>query len=187
MSAKEKIREAAHTLFYNHGIHATGIDSIIKRAGVAKQSFYNHFVSKQCLVLDYLALRHQQWLDLYARRLEQAKTPQDRILAVYDAYQDHAEKKYENGFRGCGLLNAAAEFPVDSLERRCVAEQKAQIQQFIESALCELSSIESENAALLAQEFAFLLEGSISLAGLSGHSALIELARHSVAQRLEAL
>ena len=187
MSAKEKIREAAHTLFYNQGIHATGIDSIIKLAGVAKQSIYNHFVSKQCLVLDYLALRHQQWLDLYAIRLQLTVTPQDRILEIYDAYQDHAERPYKNGFRGCGLLNAAAEFPVDSLERRCVAEQKAQIQQFIETALCEIPSVNAERAGLLAQEFAFLLEGSISLAGLSGHPALLQRTKQIITQRLECL
>ena len=187
MSAKEKIRQAAHSLFYNQGIHATGIDSIIKLAGVAKQSFYNHFVSKQCLVLDYLALRHQQWLDLYAIRLQQTMTPQDRILAIYDAYQDHAEKPYENGFRGCGLLNAAAEFPVDSLERRCVAEQKAQIEQFILTALNEIPSISPDAAQQLTQEVAFLLEGCISLAGLRGHPALLQQAKQIIAQRLESL
>lgn len=33
------------------------------------------------------------------------------MMAVFSAYKDHAEYAYENGFRGCGLLNAAAEFP----------------------------------------------------------------------------
>ncbi|MBT0721041.1 TetR/AcrR family transcriptional regulator [Tatumella sp. TA1] len=187
MSAKQKIRDAAHTLFYNQGIHATGIDSIIKRAGVAKQSFYNHYTSKQELVLDYLDLRHQQWLDLYALRLQHATSARDRILAVYDAYQDHAEHRYENGFRGCGLLNAAAEFPVASPERQRVAEQKAQIQRFIEVALADLKPTLGDQAGYLAQEFAFLLEGSISLAGLTGHSALITQAKASVEQRLEVL
>ena len=149
MSAKEKIRQAAHSLFYNRGIHATGIDRIIKLADVAKQRFYNHFMSKQCLVLDYLALRHQQWLDLYVIRLQQTITPPNRILMIYDAYQEHAEKSYINGFRGCGLLNAAAEFPVDSLERRCVAEQKTQIEQFILTALNEIPSVPSDAAQRL--------------------------------------
>lgn len=187
MSAKEKIRDAAHTLFYNQGIHATGIDSIIKLAGVAKQSFYNHFVSKQCLVLDYLALRHQQWLDLYTVRLQQTSTPQERILAIYDAYRDHAEQPYKNGFRGCGLLNAAAEFPVDSVERQCVAEQKRQIEQFIIDALCECPTVNVDSAQQLAQEFAFLLEGSISLAGLKGDAALLQRAKQIIADRLASL
>ncbi|WP_241622622.1 TetR/AcrR family transcriptional regulator [Rosenbergiella australiborealis] len=187
MSTKQKIRDTAHCLFYNDGIHATGIDRIIKQAGVAKQSFYNHFTSKHSLVMDYLDLRHQQWLDLYTARLTVANTPQERILAVYDAYQDHAEAHYLKGFRGCGLLNAAAEFPADSPERQQVSRYKAQIQQFIEHALLDLIPDRPEFAAILAYEFAFLLEGSISLAGLASRPALIQLAKHSVTQRLEVL
>lgn len=33
------------------------------------------------------------------------------MLAVLDAYADHAAAAYEQGFRGCSLLNAAAELP----------------------------------------------------------------------------
>ena len=37
------------------------------------------------------------------------------MLAVFDAYADHANLAYEHGFRGCGLLNAAAELPAGDL------------------------------------------------------------------------
>ena len=40
---------------------------------------------------------------------ERSEASQARILAVVDAYADHANFAYERGFRGCGLLNAAAE------------------------------------------------------------------------------
>ena len=42
-SAKEKILDAAATLFYNDGIANTGINAITDRAGVAKMSLYNNF------------------------------------------------------------------------------------------------------------------------------------------------
>lgn len=34
----EKLLSAARVLFYNHGINGTGIDSIVKRADVAKKA-----------------------------------------------------------------------------------------------------------------------------------------------------
>jgi AcrR family transcriptional regulator len=94
------------------GVAATGIDTITAEAGVAKMSLYNNFSSKADLVRAYLEARHEEWLALYQRRLEQASDPRAGALAVFDAYADHAALAYENGFRGCGLLNAAAELPV---------------------------------------------------------------------------
>ena len=49
-SAHDRLMEAARTLFYNHGIGGTGIDSIVQRAGVAKKSLYNNFPSKNALL-----------------------------------------------------------------------------------------------------------------------------------------
>lgn len=109
--ARERLLQAAAELFYDAGISATGIDAIIQRAGVAKQSLYNNFASKAELVATYLEHRHAEWLGLYDKRLEKAASPMDGILAIFDAYRDHAEFAYEHGFRGCGLLNAAAELP----------------------------------------------------------------------------
>ncbi len=37
-TAYEKLLSAARILFYNHGINGTGIDAIVKRAGVAKKA-----------------------------------------------------------------------------------------------------------------------------------------------------
>ncbi|MEX6113796.1 TetR/AcrR family transcriptional regulator [Providencia stuartii] len=57
--------ETAGILFYNEGIAATGIDTIAKKAGVAKKSLYNNFSSKAELVTTYIRLRHEEWLALY--------------------------------------------------------------------------------------------------------------------------
>lgn len=130
-SAKEKILDAAATLFYNDGIANTGINAITDRAGVAKMSLYNNFPTKSDLIATYIQARHQEWLDLYAKRLVHADTPFERILAVFDAYQDHAEYAYEKGFRGCGLLNAAAEFPAASPERLAVKQHKDEVEQIL--------------------------------------------------------
>ncbi|MCQ6294631.1 TetR/AcrR family transcriptional regulator, partial [Bacillus cereus] len=86
----EKLLQAAATRFYDRGITATGIATIIAEAGVAKKSLYNNFASKADLVDAYIEERHQEWLDLHAVRSAAAATPADRVLAVFDAYLDHA-------------------------------------------------------------------------------------------------
>lgn len=79
---------------------ATGIDTITAEAGVAKMSLYNNFSSKGDLVMAYLDARHEEWMGLYRRRLEEARDRHGGVLAVFDAYADHAAFAYEHGFRG---------------------------------------------------------------------------------------
>ena len=44
-TARQKILDAAATLFYNDGITATGINTVTAKADVAKMSLYNNFSS----------------------------------------------------------------------------------------------------------------------------------------------
>ncbi|MFX4955249.1 TetR/AcrR family transcriptional regulator [Acinetobacter baumannii] len=175
-TARQKILDAAATLFYNDGITATGINTVTAKADVAKMSLYNNFSSKGELVDAYIAARHQEWLDLYQKRLEKTKTAKEAILAVFDAYQDHAEFAYEKGFRGCGLLNAAAEFPANSSGRNAVRQHKEQVEAIVAEHLNRLLK-DSQRVSYIASQLSFLLEGSMARAGLEGSSSQLQLAR----------
>lgn len=175
-TARQKILDAAATLFYNDGITATGINTVTAKADVAKMSLYNNFSSKGELVDAYIAARHQEWLDLYQKRLEKTKTAKEAILAVFDAYQDHAEFAYEKGFRGCGLLNAAAEFPANSSGRNAVRQHKEQVEAIVAEHLNHLLK-DSQRVSYIASQLSFLLEGSMARAGLEGSSRQLQLAR----------
>lgn len=179
-SARERLLGAAAVLFYSDGIAGTGIDAIVKRAGVAKKSLYNNFDSKAALVAAYLEARHAEWLALYETRLTRAFTPEARVLAVFLAYQDHAEWVYECGFRGCGLLNAAAELPAGHDGRAVVLRHKRQVESLLAAPLGELTGDEA-TALRLAQQLAFLLEGAMVRAGLEGHSRCVREA-HDMAR-----
>lgn len=183
-SAKEKILDAAAVLFYNDGIANTGINAITERAGVAKMSLYNNFPTKSDLIATYIQARHQEWLDLYAKRLMHAQTPFERILAVFDAYQDHAEYAYEKGFRGCGLLNAAAEFPAASPERMAVKQHKDEVEQIVLVHLGEM--LQDQNKVQeLALLISFVLEGSIARAGLEGNGNKVHAAKQMIVRLLQ--
>lgn len=185
-SARDRLLKAAGILFYNNGINGTGIDAIVQRAGVAKKSLYNNFASKADLVNQYLQARHAEWLGLYARRVQQAATPRQKVLAVFDAYQDHAEDAYERGFRGCGLLNAAAELTAGDAGRQAVRHHKEEVQAILAAHLSELIA-DDARAAHMARQMAFLLEGAMARAGLEGSSALVVEARRMASDMLEAL
>jgi AcrR family transcriptional regulator len=186
-TAREKLLKAAAVLFYENGISGTGIDAIIARAGVAKKSLYNNFSSKADLVHQYLTIRHAELLAFYESRLATARTPRDKVLAVFDAYQDHAEFAYERGFRGCGLLNAAAELTVGDIGRDAVRLHKEEVEGLIATHLTELLNGDAARAKALARQLAFLLEGAISRAGLEGNSDLVLQARAITSDMLDTL
>lgn len=186
-SARDKLLRAAAALFYENGIAGTGIDAIVERAGVAKKSLYNNFASKADLVSQYLTVRHGEWLDLYYARLATAQSPQEKVLAVFDAYQDHAEYAYERGFRGCGLLNAAAELTAGDIGRQAVRAHKEEVERLLTDHLADILGNDRTRALKMARQLAFLLEGAITRAGLEGNSALVIEARSMASELLETL
>jgi AcrR family transcriptional regulator len=177
VTVKDRLLEAAAELFYSQGVGATGIDAITARAGVAKMSLYNNFSSKTDLINAYIERRHAEWQGLYRERLKRAKTPQERVLAVFDSYMDHAELAYAWGFRGCGLLNAAAELPAGDPGRAAVAAQKEEAERLFKEHLRAIKPKGGKAIDETAEHLSFLLEGAMQRAGLDGHDARLKSAR----------
>jgi AcrR family transcriptional regulator len=179
--------EAAARRFYADGVVATGIDTITAEAGVAKMSLYNNFSSKADLVRAYLDARHEEWLGLYRARLEYADGPREGVLAVFDAYADHAAFAYEHGFRGCGLLNAAAELPAGDEGRAVVRAHKEEVEQLLTDHLEQLMPDRPDEARATAEHLSFLLEGAMARAGLEGDGDRVQHARSMAAALLDRL
>lgn len=184
-TARERLLAAASRRFYADGVKATGIDTITTEAGVAKKSLYNNFSSKAELVGAYIDARHEEWLGLHQARSSQAATAGERVLAVFDAYIDHANDAHGTGFRGCGLLNAAAEFPAGAPARTAVRAHKEQVEGILAADLADLT--DEGTARELAEHLSFLLEGAVARAGLEGTPVRLERARGIAAAMLAAL
>lgn len=185
--AREKLLRSASKLFYAEGLASTGIDAVTADAGVAKMSLYNNFASKSELVAAYLHERHEEWLGLYQRRLKGAHTPAERLLAVFDAYVDHAHFEYERGFRGCGLLNAAAELPVGDPGREIVKVHKEEVEGLLAVHLNAITPDRGALNAVTARQLSFLLEGAMARAGLEGNDTCLAEARSMAKDLLETL
>ncbi|WP_432826352.1 acrylate utilization transcriptional regulator AcuR [Dactylosporangium sp. CA-092794] len=90
------------------GMSATGIDTVLKRVGVPKGSFYHYFDSKDAFGLEVL----QRYADYFARKLdrwllEEDQAPLQRLVRfVEDAKAGMARFDFE---RGCLVGNLGQE------------------------------------------------------------------------------
>lgn len=185
--AREKLLASASTLFYADGLAPAGIDAVTADAGVAKRSLYNNFASKSELVTAYLNEPHRGWLGLCHRRLEQAAGPANRLLAVFDAYTDHTHLEYERGFRGCGLLNAAAEPPVGDPGRVIVTLRQEGVERLLAEHLEEIAPTRTALSASTAKRLYFLLERAMARASLEGNDSCLTEARGMAREMVSAL
>ncbi len=107
--ARQRLLAAAAELFYESGIAATGVDAVLRRAGVSPATMYAHFAGKDALVSAYLEERHAAWRRTWDEALAERTDPIDRLLSVFDAIARY--RRREGNQRGCGFLAAATELP----------------------------------------------------------------------------
>jgi AcrR family transcriptional regulator len=108
LSKRDQLLETAWQLFYRDGYHATGIDRILTKAGVAKMTLYKHFRSKEELILAVLEKRSAQFRESFSEFLDAKKrTPERDLLAVFDWLGTWVASK---DFRGCLFQKAMAEY-----------------------------------------------------------------------------
>src|SRR4051794_839892 len=106
--ARDRLLETAARLFYADGIAATGVDTVVREAGVSKPTLYAHYGSKAELVAAVLEARHARRAEELSAWVDREPDPGRRPLAVF-AYL--AAWYGRDGDRGCAFLNAAAELP----------------------------------------------------------------------------
>lgn len=109
-TGRERLLAVAIRLFYERGIHAVGLDTIIEEAGVSKTAFYKHFSSKDELVLAAVQLRDEWERTAWMRAVR--KLGGDDPAAKLRAFFDVTEIWFTSpDFHGCMFVNTVAEFP----------------------------------------------------------------------------
>jgi AcrR family transcriptional regulator len=108
-SARERLIETAIELFYQEGIRAIGIDTLVARSGLSKSSLYRTFASKEELIAAFADEQNRRfwgWWDETMTR--HGGSPRQQIEALFEGI---AEQIANPRFRGCPFINLATEFP----------------------------------------------------------------------------
>jgi|SRR5437764_11297288 len=102
-TARERIDRTAYELFSRHGIRAVGVDAVIARSGVAKQTLYRHYPSKNDLALAFLRRREELWTRTWLEREveRQARTPGGKLLVIFDTFDKWFRR---SDFEACSFM-----------------------------------------------------------------------------------
>ncbi|WP_090373967.1 TetR/AcrR family transcriptional regulator [Dyadobacter sp. SG02] len=153
MTVRESILKTAARLFYQQGYSNTGINQVIEQEDIAKSSLYQHFKSKEDLLLAYLHLTGAETLARLKEASEHGGSPKQKVLAIFDYL---ASSVTNESFHGCHFLNIVYELPHDaSRVRQQVKLQKESVRDLFRHILGPL-----ENEAL-ASEIYTLFEGAL--------------------------
>ena len=157
-SRRDHLVETAAQLFEKDGFHATGIDRILAESGVAKMTLYNHFKSKEELIVAVLESRDAQFLTWLEDQLTDV-SPADRVLAIFDALEVWLRS---DGFSGCIFTCAANEY---ADQAHPIHQQAALHKRHIFDLLSRLASdADCFDVRGVAQQLLVLYEGAISVA-----------------------
>jgi len=154
---REQLIDTALRLFARHGYRATGIDTILAEAGVAKMTLYHHFKSKDELIVAALRRRDAEWREWFVGRVTKlGGTPRERLFAVFDVMEEWFRNK---DYHGCSFGQAATEFrdPKHSVHKMASEHKHTMLAYFRELAV----AAGAKDPELLAQQISLLVEGAV--------------------------
>jgi AcrR family transcriptional regulator len=158
---RERLINASYDLFSRDGVSQVGIDTILARSGCAKASLYTNFKTKVELAIAFLDKREAVWTRgwLESETKRRAKTPEGRLLAIFDVFDGWFHKK---SFEGCSFINVLLESKGGSPVRQAAAIHLAKIRAIVRGLAEEANLREPEK---FAQAWHMLMKGSIVSAG----------------------
>lgn len=151
---RERLLDAARELTYSRGV-TVGVEAILQKADVARQSLYQHFGGKDQLLAEVLRLSGVADLRRYREALESGGgDPRERLLAVFDVLD---ETTTGPDFHGCRYTAADLAF-IDRehpgrVQTRAYREQ---LHQLFEE---ELGRFGHPDPALAAEQLVLLIDG----------------------------
>lgn len=177
---REKILKTAEQLIYQNGIHAMGMDLLVKTSGVARKSIYHHFANKEDVASAALTERDERWMHWFRTESDKGETPQERILNMFTALKSWFES---DGFRGCAFINTAGEVGDPDDPIRQIA--KMHKQKLLDYALEVCGQLDVKEPEILAKQLLILLDGAITTSYVMGDWSAADNARDMAKMMLE--
>lgn len=177
---RDHLMATAWRLFYRDGYRAVGIDTILAEAGVAKMTLYNHFSSKDELIIAVLEKRDCELRRSITDQVSAtAGTPAEKLLAVFNWLEAWFGSP---DFNGCAFIRALSEYPDTSHPIHQTAWKHKIAMQGALTELCIQAG--AREPAVLANTLSLLIDGAIVAAQATGTTAPARAARETAAALL---
>ncbi len=135
---KQQLIDTALNLFYQHGVGNIGINEILKTSGIAKKTLYNHFKSKEDLVLAALQQRDNDFIDWLDSILLNGNSEYEKVQSLFYNLTEwfHGRDLTLGEFRGCLFINTSAQFsqPDNAISQYCLLH-KERVKKHIQSSI----------------------------------------------------
>jgi len=149
---EKRILDTADRLFYGQGIRAVGVDTIAAEVGISKRTLYNHYPSKDALIVAYLSRR--------MRPLAFSDRPP--AVQILDDFDRLEQTLTDDLVRGCPFVNAVTELGANARSANRIAIAfKEQRRAWFRDLLIQLAVQDPEE---LATELALLVDGAVAQA-----------------------
>ncbi|OPA88391.1 TetR family transcriptional regulator [Pseudomonas fluorescens] len=169
---RDIILDVTEKLIYRHGIAATGMDLLVKTAGVSRKSIYRYFANKDELVIAALQRRDERWMHWLRGEVEQVDSSGARLLAVFAALKTWFGSA---DFRGCAFINTSGETGNPNDPVRLLA--KAHKQKLFEYLLELCTAYGTPDPGRQAAHLLILIDGAITVALVMGDSTAADNAQ----------
>ena len=169
---REKILATAEQLIYENGIHATGMDLLVKTSGVARKSIYRYFANKNDVAAAALNARDLRWMQWFKSECDKTESAQARIIGMFDVLKSWF---VSDGFRGCAFINTAGE--VGDAEDPIRQIAKLHKQKLLDYTFELTSQLAVDDPMGLARQLFVLIEGTITVARVMGDHSSLESAK----------
>jgi len=175
---RDTVLKTAEQLIYQHGIHATGMDLLVRTSGVARKSIYRYFGTKDEIATQALIARDIRWMAWFRAEVDKAETPRDRLLNLFSVLKSWF---ISDGFRGCAFINTAGEVgDADDPVRVVAKEHKQKLLDYLIELCNEYGAADPD---ALAKQLLILIDGAITIARVMGDHTSADSAR-DIAQQL---
>jgi AcrR family transcriptional regulator len=170
--ARERILRAADRLFYQQGIHTTGVAALAEEAHVSTRTLYQHFATKNALVEAYLRRREGEVPIPSEMELDRDDLPAaERLLAIFKPLDPHAV------LRGCPFHNAAVEAAGGLAGVAGVVEEHKKA--FLARLIATAREARAADPQRLGRQLAVLYEGANALAASCNDNTVFTDARRA--------
>jgi len=168
----DKVLATAEHLIYHNGIHAMGMDLLVRSSGVARKSIYRYFTTKEEIAARALSARDIRWMNWFRTESDKAATAEGQLLNMFGVLKAWFESE---GFCGCAFINTAGEIGDPSSPVRQIA--RLHKQKLLDYILERCQQLPAQAPDALAKQLLILIDGAITLARVMGDYSAADSAR----------